>query len=161
MLGWLPQFFMMFEFLGFLRIHFKSIPRELIVKCQVIFGFRLYPIPNLSMYHVETSGDFHLRRVTSRFAHFPVRPESFRPESFRPRIVSPFITWVISPSYPESFRPLFGESFRPLSKFIFYWGYGDKFAVFDSFNEDLGYISLKKDMSFINWSKWYIYLYSV
>ena len=30
--------------------------------------------------------------VTGRFAHFPVRPESFRPESFRPRVVSPFIT---------------------------------------------------------------------
>ena len=30
--------------------------------------------------------------VTGRFAHFPVRPESFRPESFRPRVVSPSIT---------------------------------------------------------------------
>ena len=80
--------------------------------------------------------------VTGRFAHFPVRPESFRPESFRPR--------VVSPSYPESFRPLFGESFRPLSKFIFYWGYCDKFTVFVSFDEDFGYISLKNDMSFIN-----------
>ena len=86
---------------------------------------------------------------------------SFRPESFRPRVVSPSITWVVSPSYPESFRPLFDESFRPLSEFIFYWGYCDKFTVFVSFNEDFGYISLKNDMSFINWSKWYIYLYSV
>ena len=94
--------------------------------------------------------------VTGRFAHFPIRPESFRPESFRPRVVSPSITWVVSPSYPESFRPLFGESFRPLSKFIFYWGYCDKFTVFVSFNEDSGYISLKNDMSFINWSKWYM-----
>ena len=85
------------------------------------------------------------RRVTGRFAHFPVRPESFRPESFRPRVVSPSITWVVSPSYPESFRPLFGESFRQLSKFIFYWGYCDKFTVFVSFiNEDFVYISLKK-----------------
>ena len=41
--------------------------------------------------------------VTGRFAHFPDRPESFRPESFRPRVVSPSITWVVSPSYPESF----------------------------------------------------------
>ena len=31
----------------------------------------------------------YYKRVTGRFAHFPVRPESFRPESFR----------------PESFRP--------------------------------------------------------
>ena len=31
--------------------------------------------------------------VTGRFAHFPVRPESFRPESFRPPL-------------RESFRPL-------------------------------------------------------
>ena len=30
--------------------------------------------------------------VTGRFAHFPVRPESFRPESFRPQVVSPSIT---------------------------------------------------------------------
>ena len=30
-------------------------------------------------------------RVTGRFAHFPVRPESFRPKSFRPRVVSPTI----------------------------------------------------------------------
>ena len=102
-----------------------------------------------------------LHTVTGRFAHFPVRHESFRPESFRTRVVSPSITWIISPSYPESFRPLFGESFRPLSKFIFYWGYCDKFTVFVSFNEDFGYISFKNDMSFINWSKWYIYLYSV
>ena len=102
-----------------------------------------------------------IRQVTGRFAHFPVRPESFRPESFHPRVVSPSITWVVSPSYPESFRPLFDESFRPLSEFIFYWGYCDKFTDFVSFNEDFGYISLKNDMSFINWSKWYIYLYSV
>ena len=33
-----------------------------------------------------------LPEVTGRFAHFPVRPESFRPESFRPRVVSPSIT---------------------------------------------------------------------
>ena len=41
-----------------------------------------------------------------RFAHFPVRPESFRPESFR----------------PESFRPPLHESFRPptLSRFAHY-----------------------------------------
>ena len=82
--------------------------------------------------------------VTGRFAHFPVRPESFRPESFRPRVVSPSVTWVISPSYTESFRPLLDESFRLLSKLIFYWGYRDKFTVFVSFNDDFGYISLKK-----------------
>ena len=46
----------------------------------------------------------HSMKVTGRFAHFPVRPESFRP-----RVVSPFITWVVSPTYPESFRPLFGD----------------------------------------------------
>ena len=88
--------------------------------------------------------DFALTKsqVTGRFAHFPVRPESFRPESFRPRVVSPSFTWVVSPSYPESFRPLFDESFRPLSEFIFYWGYCDKYTVFVSFNEDFGYISL-------------------
>ena len=74
--------------------------------------------------------------VTGRFAHFPVRPESFRPESFRPGVVSPSITWVVSPSYPESFRPLLDESFRPLSEFIFYWRYCEKFTVFVSFNED-------------------------
>ena len=78
----------------------------------------------------------HHEKVTGRFAHFPVRPESFRPESFRPRVVSPSITWVVSPSYPESFRPLLDESFRPLSKFIFYWGYCEKFTVFVSFKED-------------------------
>ena len=100
-------------------------------------------------------------KVTGRFAHFPVRPESFRPESFRPRVVSPSITRVVSPSYPESFRPLFGESFRPLSKFIFFWGHCDTFTVFVSFNADFGYFSLNNDMSFISWSKWYIYLYSV
>ena len=104
---------------------------------------------------------YRIRRVTGRFAHFPVRPESFCPESFRPRVVSPSITWIISPSYPESFRPLFDESFRQISKFIFCWRYCDKFTVFVSFNEDFGYISLKNDMSFINWSRWYIYLYSV
>ena len=41
--------------------------------------------------------------VTGRFAHFPVRPESFRPESFRPRVVSPSITWVVSHSYLSRF----------------------------------------------------------
>ena len=69
--------------------------------------------------------------VTDRFAHFPVRPESFRPGSFRPRVVSPSITWVVSPSYPESFRPL--------SRLVFYWGYCDKFTVFVSFNDGFGY----------------------
>ena len=70
--------------------------------------------------------------VTGRFAHFPVRPESFRPGSFRPR--------VVSPSYPESFRPLIDESFRPLfSRLVFYWGYCDKFTAFVSFNENFDY----------------------
>ena len=84
-----------------------------------------------------------LETVTGRFAHFPVRPESFRPESFRPRVVSPSITWVVSPFYPESFRPLLDESFRPLFKYIFYWGYCEKFTVFVSFNEDFVIFLLK------------------
>ena len=119
--------------------------------------------PGTSGHHsTHLSNQKHIvKTVTGRFAHFPVRPESFRPESFRPRVVSPSITWVVLPSYPESFRPPFDESFRPLSKFIFYWGYCDKFTIFVSFNEDFGYISLKTDMSFISWSKWCIYLYSV
>ena len=95
-----------------------------------------------------TSGPVSQLGVTGRFAHFPVRPESFRPESFRPRVVSPSITWVVSPSYPESFRPL--------SKFIFYWGYCEKFTIFVSFNED--FVIFKNDRSFINWSKIYILL---
>ena len=33
-----------------------------------------------------------LQAVTGRFAHFPIRPESFRPESFRPRVFSPSFT---------------------------------------------------------------------
>ena len=120
-------------------------------------------VPSLTFLKFQASITFLfiVPMVTGRFAHFPVRPESFRPESFRPRVVSPSITWVVSPSYPESFRPLFDESFRPLSKFIFYWGYCDKFTIFVSFNEDFGYISLKTDMSFISWSKWCKYLYSV
>ena len=69
------------------------------------------------------------------------RPLSRTPWVVSPWVVSPSITWVVSSSYPESFRPLFDESFRPLSKFIFYWGYCDKYTVFVSFNEDLGYIS--------------------
>ena len=73
--------------------------------------------------------------VMGRFAHFPVRPESFRP-----RVVSPSITWVVSPSYPESFRPLLDESFRPLSRLVFCWGCCDKFTVFVSFNEEFGYL---------------------
>ena len=50
--------------------------------------------------------------VTGRFAHFPVRPESFRPESFSPP----------SRFAPESFRPSLLESFRPptLSRFAHY-----------------------------------------
>ena len=85
----------------------------------------------------------YLRTVTGRFAHFPVRHESFHPW-----VVSPSITWVVSPSYPESFRPLIDESFRPLidesfrplSRLVFYWGYCDKFTVFFFFfNGDFGY----------------------
>ena len=59
-----------------------------------------------------------VKTVTGHFAHFPVRPESFRPGSFRPRVVSPSVTWVVSPSYPESFRPLLDYSFCPLSKLV-------------------------------------------
>ena len=138
--------------------------------CQVnisLYGFRKSKLIRLVTLNVclkctcvqcRLSGHYRscLVRVTDRFAHFPVRPELLRP-----RVVSPFITLIISPSYPESFRPLLDESFRPLSKLIFYWGYCDKFTVFVSFNEAFGHISLKNDRSFINWSKWYIYVYSV
>ena len=66
------------------------------------------------MTHISGAIAFIAERVTGRFAHFPVRTESFRPQ-----VVSPSITWVVSPSYPESFRPLPDESFRPLSIFFF------------------------------------------
>ena len=109
----------------------------------------LKPMVNISLLESFTlitkkSSQWLPELVMGRFAHYPVRPESFRPVSCHPRVVSPSITWVVSPSYPESFRPLFDESFRPLSKFIFYWEYCDKFTVFVSFNEEFGNISLKK-----------------
>ena len=121
---------------------------------------RTYLSPKLSLYQV--------REMRQKLGNGSFRPLSRSPWVVSPWVVSPpsrfaSITWVVSPSYPESFRPLLDESFRPLSKFIFYWGYCEKITVFVSFKEDVifCYISLKNDRSFINWSKWYIYMYSV
>ena len=90
---------------------------------------------------------------------------SFRPLSRSPRVVSPPSRFALH--YVSRFallpRVVSPTVWRVVSHFLnlFYWGYCVKFTAFAFFNEDFGYISLKNDMSFINLSKWYIYLYSV
>ena len=80
-----------------------DLKHQLLLK-DFISDFILRYAKNMVLYSLYLT---QLRTVTGSFAHIPVCPESFRPESFRPRVVSPSITRVVSPSFPESFRPLF------------------------------------------------------
>ena len=78
-------------------------------------------------------------RVTGRYAHFPVRPDSFRPplrESFRPPTLSRFAHYLMS-------------RFAQFLNLYFIEDIVINLQFFVSFYEDFGYISLKNDITFI------------